>query len=64
MAGASAGALTATMAATNVDFYEALQCAIDVTEKVRHRTGGLCGIINCHDKQLAQKLGHVNALPA
>lgn len=45
-AGASAGALTATLAATNVDFYKATQVALDLAGQagVWDRSGGLQGI--------------------
>lgn len=46
MAGASAGALTATLTASNVDFYHATSLALDLAEEegVWDRTGGLQGV--------------------
>lgn len=46
MAGASAGALTATLTASNVDFYEATTLALDLAEEegVWDRRGGLQGV--------------------
>jgi predicted acylesterase/phospholipase RssA len=45
-AGASAGALTATLAATGVDFYQATALALELAEKagIWDRSGGLQGI--------------------
>lgn len=45
-AGASAGALTATLTATDVDFYDATDLALDMAARagVYDRTGGLQGI--------------------
>jgi hypothetical protein len=45
-AGASAGALTATLAATGVDFYQATTLALELAEKagIWDRSGGLQGI--------------------
>jgi hypothetical protein len=45
-AGASAGALTATLAATGVDFYQATELALDMADQagVWDRSGGLQGI--------------------
>jgi hypothetical protein len=46
MAGASAGALTATLTASNVDFYDATALALDLAEEegVWDRRGGLQGV--------------------
>jgi hypothetical protein len=46
VAGASAGALTATLAATGVDFYQATTLALELAEKagIWDRSGGLQGI--------------------
>ena len=46
MAGASAGALTATLTASDVDFYEATTLALDLAEEegVWDRRGGLQGV--------------------
>ena len=46
MTGASAGALTATLTATNVDFYQATDLALDLAERsgVWERSSGLQGI--------------------
>jgi hypothetical protein len=46
MAGASAGALTATLTASDVDFYEATSLALDLAEEegVWDRRGGLQGV--------------------
>lgn len=46
MTGASAGALTATLAATNVDFYQATDLALELARRsgVWDRSGGLQGI--------------------
>jgi predicted acylesterase/phospholipase RssA len=46
MVGASAGALTATLAVTNVDFYEATRLALSMADDagVWNRSGGLQGI--------------------
>lgn len=46
LSGASAGALTATLAATNVDFYQATELALKLSQEagVWDRKGGLQGI--------------------
>lgn len=46
LAGASAGALTATLTASDVDFYDATQLALDLAEEagVWDRRGGLQGV--------------------
>lgn len=46
LAGASAGALTATLTAADVDFYDATQLALDLAEEagVWDRRGGLQGV--------------------
>jgi hypothetical protein len=46
LAGASAGALTATLTATGVDFYRATELALDLSKEagVWDRSGGLQGV--------------------